>query len=116
MRAIALPVVRPGMGGFVSGGKVRQRAAYTVLLGALTLVTWASPGRAQPALFFADGGTHDVYRANVDGSGLVTLMASGLSTPQGLAIDATHGKLYVTDIDTGKIWRANLDGSGVEDL
>ncbi len=58
-----------------------------------------------------------VWSINIDGTGL-TVVASGLWDPYGIAIDAVNNKLYVADVadgdDYGHIYRANFDGSGLE--
>ena len=51
-------------------------------------------------------------------------MTSGLSGPEGIALDVADGKMYFVDnhqsspfqSSGSKIQRANLDGTGVEDL
>ena len=63
-----------------------------------------------------DGGTAKIQRANLDGSQVEDLITTGLSRPEGLALDGGRGKMYWTDWSTAKIQRANLDGSQVEDL
>ena len=64
-----------------------------------------------------DAGT--IVRANIDGSGSVTLI-SGLTVPLGLALDVTSGKIYWTEnipgSDNGKLRSANLDGTSIQDL
>lgn len=60
-----------------------------------------------------------IYRANLDGSGIDTLVAwisNGPEAPRGIALDLTAGKMYWTDFGLGKIRRANLDGSSIEDV
>lgn len=59
--------------------------------------------------------TAHIKRANLDGSGVETLL-SGLSGPWGIALDVAAGKMYWTEFSTKKIRRADLDGSSVEDL
>ena len=56
-----------------------------------------------------------IRRANVDGSSVETVSGS-LTSPFGLALDVTAGKLYWTDAVDGAIRRSNLDGSSAEDL
>ena len=82
------------------------------------LAAAAPPGVGAGKLYWTDGGTDKIQRANLDGSGVEDLVprASGLGWPWGLALDVEAGKLYWTDRGRGKIQRANLDGSGVEDL
>ena len=67
-------------------------------------------------MYWTDGGTHKIQRANLDGSGVEDLVTSGLLYPDSLALDLGAGKMYWTDGGTHKIQRANLDGSGVQDL
>ena len=71
---------------------------------------------SQGRMYWTDWATHKIQRANLDGSQVEDLVASGLDLPSGLALDAAGGKLYWVDAGTDKIQRANLDGSGVEDL
>ena len=61
-------------------------------------------------------GFDTIQRANLDGSEVEDLVASGLVAPDGLALDLGGGKMYWTDSGTATIQRANLDGSEVEDL
>ncbi len=70
--------------------------------------------QATRKMYWTNGGTHKVQRANLDGSGLEDLV-TGLN-PEGIALDVAGGKMYWTDPVTGKIQRANLDGSGIKDL
>ena len=51
-----------------------------------------------------------IQRANLDGTGVEDLVASGLVTPQGLALDVPGGKMYWVDSGAGFIQRANLSG------
>ena len=67
-------------------------------------------------MYWSDRGTRKIQRANLDGSAVEDLVASGLDLPGGLVVDLREGKMYWTDRGTAKIQRANLDGSGVEDL
>ena len=53
-----------------------------------------------------------ILRANLDGSG-VRLVRALNNIPQGIAVDASNGKLYVTN-SRGKIQRMNLDSSEYE--
>ena len=63
---------------------------------------------------FGDDGS--IQRANLDGSNVEDIIATGLSMPWGLTIDNVNGKIYWTDVIADKIQRANLDGSNVEDV
>ena len=53
-----------------------------------------------------------ILRANLDGSG-VRLVRALNNIPQGIAVDASNGKLYVTN-SRGKIQRMNIDSSEYE--
>jgi hypothetical protein len=52
-----------------------------------------------------------IMRANLDGTGVETVVGSGLGRPRGVKVDAGNSMLYWTDYDLGTIERANLDGS-----
>ena len=71
-------------------------------------------------MYWTDGGTDKIQRANLNGSNIENLIATGLTSsptgPEGIALDVAGGKIYWTDFSTGKIQRANLDGSNIEDL
>ena len=66
-------------------------------------------------MYWTDGGTYKIQRANLDGSRVEDLV-TGLGNPESIALDPGGGKMYWTDAETDKIQRANLDRSGVEDL
>jgi DNA-binding beta-propeller fold protein YncE len=60
-----------------------------------------------------------IFRANIDGTGVDTLLAwspGGAETPRGIALDVAEGKMYWTDFNTGKILRANVSGTALEDI
>ena len=63
-------------------------------------------------MYWTDRFTNKVQRADLDGSNVEELFTT--SSPRGIAVDGTAGKIYVTT--AGGIIRANLDGSDVEDL
>ncbi|MGK0187412.1 MAG: DNA-binding beta-propeller fold protein YncE [Verrucomicrobiales bacterium] len=64
-------------------------------------------------VYFADNGTNKIYRVNVDGTGLKTLV-SDLGFPADLTMDRKARKLYWCDQQKGHIRRCNLDGSEAE--
>lgn len=66
-------------------------------------------------IYWTDGTTQRIQRANLDGSNIEDLV-TGLGSPRGLALDLLSDKIYWSDPITHKIQRANLDGSNVEDL
>ena len=67
-------------------------------------------------MYWTDGSTDRIQRANLDGSNVENLVTSGLRQPEGLALDPAAGQMYWADSGTDKIQRANLDGSNVEAL
>ena len=73
------------------------------------------PNLGAGKMYWVDGGTKKIQRANLDGSGVEDLV-KGLVSPADLVMDPYVGKMYWADGGTNKIQRANLDGSGVEDL
>ena len=73
-------------------------------------------GGSTPKMYWADSVTDKIQRANLDGSNIEDLVTTGLSDPDGIALDVAGGKIYWTDTLTDKIQRANLDGSNIEDL
>ncbi|KAA3606484.1 MAG: T9SS C-terminal target domain-containing protein [Calditrichaeota bacterium] len=73
---------------------------------------------AQDKIYFTDRGTtpRQIFKANLDGSNVESIISSGLSSPREIVLDATNSKIYWADQGTQKIQRADLDGSNVEDL
>ena len=69
---------------------------------------WACEAKGSP--------TGTIQRANLDGSDVEDLLATGFIHPWQLALDIAGGKMYWVDITTQKIQRANLDGSKLEGL
>ena len=67
-------------------------------------------------IYWTEWETESIRRSDLDGSGIETLVTTGLDAPGGIALDVASGKMYWTDWDTDKIQRSNLDGSGVENL
>jgi len=67
-------------------------------------------------IYWTDGGTNKIQRADLDGSNVEDLVTSGLSGPRGIDVDLFNGKMYWTDNGADNIRRANLDGSNIEDL
>ncbi len=62
-------------------------------------------------------GSHVIWRANGDGSGMTTVV-TGLHHPRGMTLDLQNDQMYWAEPGAGvmSIRRANLDGSGVESL
>jgi DNA-binding beta-propeller fold protein YncE len=66
-------------------------------------------------IYWTDSGTHQIHRANLNGSGSETLVKWAYN-PRGIAVDSVGSKIYWTDSRTHQIYRANLDGSQLEVL
>ena len=69
-------------------------------------------------LFFLDLGAGRVLSAYPDGSDLQTIINEGRKLPDGMAVDATAGHIYWTNMgnlkkDDGSISRSDLDGKNV---
>jgi len=63
-------------------------------------------------LFWSELNEHRplIGRANLDGSERIIIADTGLSLPNGLALDYDGNKVYWCDARTNLIERANLDG------
>ena len=62
-------------------------------------------------------GTHKIQRANLDGTNVEDLVATGPTNYAGIALDVAEGKMYFTQsAGSPMVRRANLDGTNVEDL
>ena len=66
-------------------------------------------------MYWTDTRGDKIQRANLDGSQVEDLV-TGLSFPDGIALDVAAGKMYWANPSDSKIQRANMDGSQVEDL
>ncbi|KAE8378347.1 hypothetical protein BDV26DRAFT_292303 [Aspergillus bertholletiae] len=56
-----------------------------------------------------------VYSANVDGSGIQTVVPPGrINTPKQLTLDTEAQKLYFCDREGCRVWRCGYDGSDLE--
>ena len=56
-----------------------------------------------------------IHRANLDGSGELTLVTDIGLNSYGLALDLANSHMYWIEATTNKIRCANLDGTGVQD-
>lgn len=61
-------------------------------------------------IYWSEFGGGNIRRANLDGSGMITLV-SGLANPLGPSLDLAGGQMYWGDKGSGDIRRANLDGT-----
>ena len=83
------------------------------------LVTGIAPNEVAVAdaaglVYWTETASPAIRRIGQDGSGLETIVTSGLVSPQGIVVDGAAGKVYWADAGTLEIQRSNLDGSGVE--
>ena len=68
-------------------------------------------------MYWSNWGIHaKIERASMDGMNRQVLIDTGLSRPNGLAIDYQLQRLYWTDAFTDKIWYSSVDGTGREIL
>jgi len=67
-------------------------------------------------IYWTEQNIDRLSRANLDGSGVETIIATGIDGPRGLKLDVVAGKIYFVDSFNDAIKRANLDGSQVETL
>jgi hypothetical protein len=94
-----------------SGGKVPSRKRVLCGLVVLGLVFGGASQARSQFVYWSDDIGGDIWRANLDGSGQVTVL-SGLGRPHGPTLDLAGGQMYWGDNIAGAIIRANLDGSG----
>jgi hypothetical protein len=72
-------------------------------------IYWSNMG----SLLGLGGGT--VQRANLDGSGVETIVPAGIAqTPKQLQLDLVNRHIYFCDREGIKVWRAGMDGSNPE--
>jgi len=105
----------------VAGLEAGQTYYFNVLVrddsgavSAYTMIDIKTPDTAIAKIFWADNGLDLVLSANLDGSGIDTLLSNyrmNITTPNYLAIDRKRHKLYLTDWSTDRIVRMNFDGS-----
>ncbi len=62
------------------------------------------------------GAVAKIKRANINGTGVESLVTTGLTDPRGIAVDVDGGKMYWSDRSSIRIQRANIDGTAVESL
>lgn len=66
-------------------------------------------------LYWVEGGSNEVYRANLD-DGLPVLIRAGLRSPRSIRVDSVLGQLLVTETDLSTIVTMSLDGEGLDYL
>ena len=68
-------------------------------------------------MYWTEPGLQAIRRANLDGTGVETVVATGSDSGGGVALDLVAGKIYWSaGFPSGVIRRANLDGTTQEDL
>ena len=94
--------------------KRSMRQSLTVCVAVMVLLLGLPMSvEAGNRIYWTDAGARTIQRANLDGTGVVNLITTGLISPLGIALDVAAGKMYWADADAQKIQRANLDGTGV---
>ena len=86
--------------------------AVAAALATLALAALAFADRADAYVYWANGGTGSIGRANLDGSGANQSFITGANNPQGVAVNGSH--VHWVNGDTFSIRRADLDGNNVE--
>ncbi len=67
-------------------------------------------------IYWTEESGNRIQRANLDGSRVETIVASGLNGPRGIKLDAESGKIYFVDSFNRVIKRADLEGNRIETL
>ncbi len=99
-----------------------RRISFRILAPLAAILISSVDASAATKMYWGDTTTNSIYRANLDGSGLESVVSFPLATDplrrgiQRLAIDAAAGSLYWTNNDLNLVQRANLDGSDVTTL
>ncbi len=66
-------------------------------------------------MYWTNGKTNGIFRANLDGTNVETVLPLPISRPLDIVLDIAGGKMYWTQWDgNASISRANLDGTNVE--
>ena len=68
------------------------------------------PVRELIALYYTDFGVGTIKRVDPDGENERTIVSISGTTPSGIALDLTNGKVYWTNLLGNQILRADLDG------
>jgi membrane-bound inhibitor of C-type lysozyme len=86
--------------------KLRLTLASVLAVAALGAIAPA----ASAYIYWTNGNTGTIGRANLNGGSPNQSFITGASDPFGLAVDGNY--IYWTNLDTNTIGRANLDGTG----
>lgn len=78
------------------------------------MLAWPA-GAAADVMYWTDFIGETIERANVDGTGRITLI-TGLDNPHGIALDVANNHMYWAEYGSGSIRRADLDGTNIVDI
>ncbi len=92
---------------------LRRSEAFGFLLVVASTLAWTPSTRASSIYW---SGHDTIQRANVDGTGVTTIVSGPGVSANGIAVDSTAGAIYWTNVAGATIDRANLDGSGAGTL
>jgi low density lipoprotein receptor-related protein 5/6 len=98
---------------FTGVGGIGYRITVKVFVACMTVLL-ASMSFATDKLYWTDSGTQKIQRSDIDGTNIEDVIDTGLSAPDGIAVDLAAGKVYWTDNTDGTINRANLNGTDPE--
>jgi len=89
-------------------------ALFALIVTALGFAFLPNIAEAVPDMYVANYNNDTISRANLDGTGGVSLgnLGGTLNGPTGIALDLSNGYMYVANYDDNTISRANLDGTG----
>lgn len=89
-----------------------------VVVAAISTIAMVAPALSAPpnVIYWTDATQQTINRAGLDGASQTNIINSGLSFPEGIAVDEANNKMYWVDVGLNSIKRANLYGAGIEDL
>jgi len=89
-------------------------ALFALIVTALGFAFLPNIAEAVPDMYVANYNNDTISRANLDGTGGVSLgnLGGTLNGPTGIALDLSNGYMYVANYNNDTISRANLDGTG----
>ncbi|XP_070536212.1 low-density lipoprotein receptor-related protein 4-like [Ptychodera flava] len=87
-----------------------DKSDYTSILGGLENAIALDYHSEQQLVFWSDVTLDRIKRAYLNGSGTMDVIATGLESPGGIAVDWVTDKLYWTDSGTSRIEVATLEG------
>lgn len=110
-----------GVGGSIFRGSADLTGATQILTG-LANIHSIAVDEAGGRIFFSDFSNDQIYRANVDGSGLISIVDSRAATgrtntaPRGIAYDAASDSVFWVDSTADVLARVASDGSDYTEL